>query len=77
LKLRQGDLWVAKHHQQIGMSKPKSSGAEADKLSYGKQREAIERNARQLEIASHINEWVHSPAYSHQSSGRQNAAGRP
>jgi hypothetical protein len=35
--------------------------AEADKLPYGKQREAIERNARQLEIASHINEWVSSP----------------
>jgi hypothetical protein len=35
--------------------------AEAKKLPYGKQREELERKARQLELASHINQWVSSP----------------
>jgi hypothetical protein len=35
--------------------------AEAGKLPYGNEREALERKARQLEIAAHINEWVSSP----------------
>jgi hypothetical protein len=34
---------------------------EAEKLPYGAEREALERKARQLEIASRINEWVSSP----------------
>ena len=41
----------ANGHEQAEILK-----AEADKLPYGKQRDAIERKARQLEIASHINE---------------------
>jgi hypothetical protein len=34
---------------------------EAEKLPHGKDREELERKARQLEIAAHINEWVSSP----------------
>ena len=34
---------------------------EAEKLAYGKEREQPLRLARQLETASHINEWVSSP----------------
>src|SRR5260370_26604531 len=37
---------------------------EADKLPYGKEREELLRMSRQLETASHINEWVSSPALS-------------
>ncbi len=35
--------------------------AEAEKLPYGHEREELERKARQLEIASNINQWVSSP----------------
>jgi hypothetical protein len=35
--------------------------AEAKKLPYGKQREELEKKARQLELASQINQWVSSP----------------
>jgi hypothetical protein len=35
--------------------------AEAEKLPYGDEREALERKARQLEITSQINQWVSSP----------------
>jgi hypothetical protein len=34
---------------------------EAKKLPHGKEREALVRKARQLETASHINEWLSSP----------------
>jgi hypothetical protein len=34
---------------------------EAEKLPYGAEREALERKARQLEIACHLNQWVSSP----------------
>ena len=34
---------------------------EAERLPYGKNREDLLRKARQLETASHINEWVSSP----------------
>jgi hypothetical protein len=37
---------------------------EAEKLPYGKEREELLRKARQLETASHINEWVSSPGLS-------------
>jgi hypothetical protein len=37
---------------------------EAEKLPYGKEREDLLRKARQLETASHINEWVSSPGLS-------------
>jgi hypothetical protein len=45
-----------KWHQQSEAAK-----AEADKLPYGKEREALVRKARQLETASHINQWLSSP----------------
>jgi hypothetical protein len=35
--------------------------AQAERLRYGNEREALERKARQLDIASYINEWVSSP----------------
>ena len=35
--------------------------AEAKKLPYGKEREALEMKARQLKIAAQINDWVSSP----------------
>jgi hypothetical protein len=35
--------------------------AQAEQLPYGNEREALETKARQLGIASHINEWVSSP----------------
>jgi hypothetical protein len=35
--------------------------AEAQKLPYGKERDALVRKARQLETAAHINEWLSSP----------------
>jgi hypothetical protein len=34
---------------------------EAEKLPYDKEREELERKARQLKIAAQINEWVSSP----------------
>ena len=34
---------------------------EAKKLPYGKEREALERRARQLETASQVNQWLSSP----------------
>jgi hypothetical protein len=33
----------------------------AQKLPYGKEREALVRKARQLETASQINQWLSSP----------------
>jgi len=37
---------------------------EAEKLPYGREREQLLLRARQLETASHINEWVSSPGLS-------------
>ena len=34
---------------------------EAAKLPYGKERDELLRKARQLETASHMNEWLTSP----------------
>jgi len=34
---------------------------DAEKLPYGKQREALLRKARQLETASQIDQWLSSP----------------
>jgi hypothetical protein len=45
-----------KWHQQSEAAKN-----EAKKLPYGKEREALERWARQLEIASQVNQWLSSP----------------
>jgi hypothetical protein len=36
----------------------------AEKLPYGREREALRLKARQLEAASRINEWVSSPGLS-------------
>jgi hypothetical protein len=35
--------------------------AKAEKLPYGKEREALEMKARQLEMACQIRKWVTSP----------------
>ena len=35
--------------------------SEAEKLPFGKQREALIRKARQLKTASQINQWLSSP----------------
>jgi hypothetical protein len=35
---------------------------EAEKLPYGKRREDLLRTARQLQIASEIDQWLSSPA---------------
>jgi hypothetical protein len=35
---------------------------EADKLPYGKERDALVREARQLQTASQVNQWLSSPA---------------
>ena len=37
---------------------------EAERLPQGKQREAMLREARRLETASHIKEWISSPGLS-------------
>jgi hypothetical protein len=34
---------------------------EAEKLPYGKERDALVRKARQLQTASQINQWLSSP----------------
>ena len=34
---------------------------EAEQLPHGKEREGLLRKARQLETASHVNEWLSSP----------------
>jgi hypothetical protein len=45
-----------KWHQQSEAAK-----SEAEKLPFGKQREALIRKARQLRTASQINRWLSSP----------------
>ena len=42
-------------HQQSEAAK-----SEAEKLPHGKEREALERKARQLQTASQINQWLAS-----------------
>jgi hypothetical protein len=44
-----------KWHQQSEAAKN-----EAEKLPHGKARESLERKARQLETASHLNQWLSS-----------------
>ena len=46
-----------KLHQQSEETK-----SEAERLPYGKEREALVRKARQLKTASQINRWISSPA---------------
>ena len=38
--------------------------ADAQKLPYGKERDALLKKARQLETASQINQWLSSPGLS-------------
>jgi hypothetical protein len=35
--------------------------AEANKLPFGKERDALNKKARQLETASHMDQWLSSP----------------
>jgi hypothetical protein len=44
-------------HQQSEAAKN-----EAEKLPFGRERDQLMRKARQLETASHINDWLSSPA---------------
>jgi hypothetical protein len=46
-------------HQQSEAAKK-----EAEKLPFGRERDHLLREARQLETASHISEWLSSPALS-------------
>ena len=46
-----------KWHQQSEEAK-----RDAEKLPYGKERDALVRRARQLDTASQINRWLSSPA---------------
>jgi hypothetical protein len=46
-----------KLHQQSEKAK-----SEAERLPYGKEREALVRKARQLKTASQIDRWISSPA---------------
>jgi hypothetical protein len=52
MRLKKPNNWV----EQV-----KALKIDAEKLPYGKEREALERKARQLEVASQINQWVSSP----------------
>jgi hypothetical protein len=45
-----------KWHQQS-----EAARIEAERLPYGKEREALVRKARQLQTASQINQWLSSP----------------
>jgi hypothetical protein len=54
--MRNGISIEQKWHQQSEAYKN-----EAQKLPYGKEREALLRKARQLETASRINQWLSSP----------------
>jgi hypothetical protein len=45
-----------KWHQQSRAAKQ-----EAEKLPYGKERDALARKARQLETASQMSQWLTSP----------------
>jgi hypothetical protein len=48
-----------KWHQQSEAAKN-----ESEKLPSGRERDYLMRKARQLETASHINDWLSSPALS-------------
>jgi hypothetical protein len=52
-------LLQEKWHEQAEACK-----REAEKLPFGKERADLLREARQLETASHINDWLSSPGLS-------------
>jgi hypothetical protein len=47
--------------EEKGHQQSKEAHSEAQKLPYGRDREALVRKARQLETASQINQWLSSP----------------
>ena len=47
--------------EQDWLQQSEAAKNEAQKLPYGKEREALVRKARQLEAASQINQWLSSP----------------
>jgi hypothetical protein len=47
--------------EQDWLQQSEAAKNEAQKLPYGKEREALVRKARQLETASQINQWLSSP----------------
>jgi hypothetical protein len=48
--------------EQNWLQQSEEAKSEAEKLPYGKEREALVRKARQLKTASQINQWLSSPA---------------
>jgi hypothetical protein len=42
--------------------KSEAAKIEAERLPYGKERDALMKKARQLQTASQINQWLSSPA---------------
>ena len=44
------------------LQQSETAKSEAEKLPYGKEREALVRKARQLKTASQIDRWISSPA---------------
>ena len=48
--------------EQNWLQQSEEAKSEAEKLPYGKEREALVRKARQLKTASQIDQWLSSPA---------------
>jgi hypothetical protein len=48
--------------EQKWLEQSEEAQSEAEKLPYGKEREALVRKARQLKTASQIYQWLSSPA---------------
>ena len=48
--------------EQNWLQQSEEAKSEAEKLPYGKEREALVRKARQLKNASQIDQWLSSPA---------------
>jgi hypothetical protein len=46
--------------EQMWRQQSEDAKSAAENLPYGREREALERTARQLETASQINEWLSS-----------------
>jgi hypothetical protein len=47
--------------EQKWRQQSEAANDEAQKLPHGKERDALERRARQLETASQVNQWLSSP----------------
>ena len=71
LHVRLSRKWTDTLAREISMGRKKRSAnwheqaeawkAEAEKLPHGREREELERKARQLDIACHFNEWASAP----------------